>query len=165
MLPQEDTTAKEPVPGLLVDAMLGKLARWLRLLGYDAVYWRDGSDAELAAWARAEGRLIITRDHELAGRRGVKALLITSETLEEQVTQVREALGSRLCIQRPSPLTRCPECNGELADLPRGLASGLVPAYVWHTQEAFRRCPDCGRIYWKGTHWPGLQARLETEDK
>jgi len=160
MLPQADTTAKEPIPGLLVDAMLGRLARWLRLLGYDAVYWRDGSDAALAERARAEGRLIVTRDHQLAGRRGVKALLITSETLEEQVTQVREALGSP-----PLPLTRCPECNGELADLPHGLARGLVPAYVWHTQPAFRRCPDCGRIYWKGTHWPGLQARLETEDK
>jgi uncharacterized protein len=160
MLPQEDTTAKEPIPGLLVDAMLGRLARRLRLLGYDAAYWRDGSDAALVKRARAEGRLIVTRDHQLAGRRGVRALLIASETLEEQVTQIREALGSPLL-----PLTRCSECNGELADLPRELAQGLVPTYVWHTQAAFRRCPDCGRIYWKGTHWPGMRARLESEEE
>ncbi len=93
--------------------MLGRLSRWLRLLGYDAAYWRDGSDEELMAAARAEGRLIVTRDRALAGRRGLRALLVAAESLDEQIAEVQAALGGH-----PEPFTRCPECNGALADLP-----------------------------------------------
>ena len=156
MLPQDDQCDKEYLPRLLVDAMLGRLARWLRLMGYDTLYWREGSDAALAELARAEGRLLLTRDHQLAGRRGVKALLVTAETLDEQLAEVHAALGGR-----PRPFTRCPECNAPLEELAHEAARGLVPTYVWRTQSAFRRCAGCGRVYWKGTHWPGMAARLE----
>jgi uncharacterized protein with PIN domain len=156
MLPQDEPTTKEDTPRLLVDAMLGRLAKWLRLVGYDAAYWRDGSDEALIRQAQAEGRLIVTRDHQLAGRRGVRALLIAAETLDEQIAEARAALGGT-----PEPFTRCPECNSTLADLPHAAARDLVPSYVWHTQTAFRHCPDCGRVYWKGTHWPAMAARLE----
>jgi uncharacterized protein len=136
--------------------MLGRLARWLRLMGYDTAYWRTGSDEELAIAARQDGRLIITRDRQLAGRRGVQALLIHAETLNEQIAEVRAALGSD-----PQPFGRCPECNSPLVALPHAEAHGLVPPYVWETQTAFERCTGCGRIYWKGTHWPGMQGRLD----
>ncbi len=155
MLSQDVHTAKAPPPRLLVDAMLGRLARWLRLMGYDAVYWREGSDEALIAAAAAADRLIVTRDHALAGRRGVRALLIAAETLEAQMAEAHAALGGE-----PQPFTRCGECNGALADLPHADARDLVPPYVWHTQTEFRRCPDCGRVYWKGTHWPAMAARL-----
>jgi len=138
--------------------MLGRLARWLRLLGYDAAYWRDGSDEALIAAAKADNRLILTRDRALARRRGVRALLITSETLDAQVAEARTALG----FQSQS-FTRCSACNGVLVDLPHAAAYDLVPSYVWQTQTQFRRCPDCGRIYWKGTHWPALRERLEQD--
>jgi hypothetical protein len=140
---------------LLVDAMLGRLARWLRLLGYDAAYWRDGSDEALIATAQAEGRLIVTRDHALARRRGVRAVLIAAEALDEQIAEARAALGGS-----PTPFTRCGECGGELTDLPHAAARELVPPYVWQTQTQFSRCAVCGRVYWKGTHWPALQQRL-----
>jgi uncharacterized protein len=156
MLPQDNHCAKERPPRLYVDAMLGRLARWLRLMGYDTLYWREGSDAALAERARAEGRLIITRDHQLAGRRAVQALLVSAETLDEQLAEVRSALGSS-----PEPLTRCPECNGVLGELAHADARELVPAYVWQTQPVFRRCAGCGRVYWKGTHVSGMLARLE----
>lgn len=159
MLPQEPPAAKEEAPKLLVDAMLGRLAKWLRLLGYDAEYWRDGSDEALIARAQAEGRLIITRDHGLAGRRGVQALLVHAEGLDGQIAEVREALGDTA-----RPFTRCPECNGSLVPLSRADAQDLVPPYVWHTQHEFRRCTGCGRVYWKGTHWPALQNRLASEE-
>ena len=113
MLPQDEPTAKEPVPRLLVDAMLGRLVRWLRLMGYDATYWRDGSDEALIAAAQAEDRLIVTRDHALAGRRGVRALLIAAEGLDEQIAEARTALGGA-----PAPFTRCSACGGALTDLP-----------------------------------------------
>ncbi len=159
MLPQDELIAKAAPPRLLADAMLGRLAKWLRLAGYDTAYWRAGSDEELIVAARTEGRLILTRDHQLAGRRGVWALLVHSETLDAQITEVRAALGGAA-----QPFTRCPECNASLADLSHAAAADLVPPYVWHTQTQFRRCPDCDRVYWKGTHWPALAARL-TEDE
>ncbi len=155
MLPQDEPTAKEPAPRLLVDAMLGRLAHWLRLMGYDAAYWRDGSDEALIDAAQAEDRLIVTRDHALAGRRGVRAVLIAAEALDEQILEARTALGGA-----PAPFTRCSVCGGELTDLPHAAARDLVPPYVWQTQTQFSRCALCGRVYWKGTHWPALQRRL-----
>jgi hypothetical protein len=102
--------------------------------------------------------LIVTRDRQLAGRRGVHALFIAAETLDAQIAEARAALGGD-----PQPFTRCAECNGALADLAREAARDLVPPYVWSTQTEFRRCPDCDRVYWKGTHWPAVQARLEAK--
>jgi uncharacterized protein with PIN domain len=162
MLPQEPGSTKDSPPRLFVDAMLGRLARWLRLMGYDTAYWREGSDTALIRRARAEGRWIVTGDRQLAGRRGVRAILVTSASLDDQMVEVRaslKGLGSR----EPEPFSRCPECNGVLENLPAEDARDLVPAYVWHTQSAFRRCSQCGRVYWKGTHWPGMQARLEND--
>ena len=86
------------------------------------------------------------------------ALLIASETLDEQIAEVKAALP-----EPDEPFSRCAACNGVLAELPRGEARDLVPAYVWHTQPAFRRCSGCGRVYWKGTHWPAMQARISGE--
>lgn len=147
MLPQPSIADKAAPPRLLVDAMLGRLARWLRLMGYDTLYWREGSDLELVRQAQAEGRLIVTRDRQLAGRRGVHALLIGAETLDAQIAEASAALGGR-----PAPFSRCPECNAPLEGLTHDAARDLVPPYVWQTQSAFRRCAGCGRIYWKGTH-------------
>jgi uncharacterized protein with PIN domain len=142
--------------------MLGRLARWLRLMGYDAAYWREGSDVALVRQAQAEGRWIVTGDRQLAGRRGIRAVLIASESLDEQIAEVKAALRS-VAPGEPEPFSRCPECNGALRDLTCEAARDLVPPYVWHTQSVFRSCPNCGRVYWKGTHWPGMQARLEAD--
>jgi len=78
--------------------------------------------------------------------------------LDEQISEIRAVLGDD-----PGPFTRCPECNGVLRKLAHEAARDLVPAYTWHTQTAFQQCEDCGRVFWKGTHWPGLQARLKPE--
>jgi uncharacterized protein len=162
MLPQEPVQIKDTSPRLIVDAMLGRLARWLRLMGYDTAYWREGSDLALIRQASAEERVIVTRDRQLAGRRHVRAILIASESLDEQIAEVRAVLGSGAPVAL-APFTRCPECNGKLQDLSREDARDLVPPYVWHTQYSFRRCATCGRVYWRGTHWPGMKSRLETD--
>jgi uncharacterized protein with PIN domain len=150
-------------PSLLVDAMLGKLARWLRLGGYDAEFWREGSDEQLIAAAQDAGRLIVTKDHALAGRRAVTALLIEADDLDAQITEARAALALLGAI--PAPFTRCAECNGPLVELSHADAQDLVPPYVWHTQTVFRRCSCCGRVYWRGTHWPNLEQRLNSRDE
>lgn len=154
-----DGSANE-APVLMVDAMLGKLARWLRRAGYDAEFWREGSDDDLIVAARAQGRLILTKDHALAGRRGVSALLIVSDDVDGQLEEARAALAARGSV--PRPYTRCSECNGVLEVLAHSDAEPLVPPYVWQTQREFRRCTRCGRMYWKGTHWSALRVRLST---
>jgi len=135
--------------------MLGALARRLRWLGYDAEYRNDLPDEEMMAIARETGRLLVTRDRALARRRGVRALYVAATVLEEQVAAVVDALG-------PSGArSRCTVCNGELERLTPAQAAPLVPPYVARTQTEFARCRRCRRVYWPGTHWPGLQKWLE----
>ena len=133
---------------LLADGMLGKLAKWLRLLGYDTAYDNVASDAELARRARAEGRVLLTRDRELSKRRGLRTLLIESEVLEEQVRQVQEHLPP----PPQPPLSRCAVCNSALDSVSPAQIADRVPPYVLRTHSEFRRCPGCGRVYWPGSH-------------
>lgn len=149
------TTSSVPLK-LLVDAMLGRLARWLRLMGYDAESGGGLADHELARRARAEGRVLVTRDRVLASRRGLRTLLIRSQTLEEQLREVKEALG------RPpgSPFTRCSVCNSVLEEAAPDRVAHLVPPYVLRSQNKFRLCPSCDRIYWSGTHCQGIDGRI-----
>jgi uncharacterized protein with PIN domain len=141
---------------LLADGMLGTLAKWLRLLGYDTAYDNVADDHALARRARAEGRMLLTRDRELANRRGLHTLLIESEVLEEQVRQVQGALGPP-----PDPaLSRCAVCNTELEPVSPEDIAIRVPPYVVRTQTDFRRCPGCGRVYWPGTHVDGMRERM-----
>jgi uncharacterized protein with PIN domain len=145
---------------LLADCMLGRLAKWLRLLGYDTAYENDATDHELARRARAEGRLLLTRDRELAARRGLKTLLIRSGQLEHQVQQVQEALGPP-----PEPsLSRCSVCNVVLEEIAAEEAADRVPRYVLETHAEFRHCPRCGRVYWSGSHVEAMEEQLEQFD-
>jgi hypothetical protein len=149
-----------PTPPLLADAMLGKLARWLRLLGYDTVYLHaDQADDDLLAYrARAESRVLLTRDHELAKRRGLETLLIHAQTLDEQLIQVVQTLGPPADGTSP----RCMACNAPLEEITPAEAEPHVPPYVAQTQTEFQRCPACGNITWPGTHWDNIQARLQS---
>lgn len=146
---------------LLADCMLGRLTKWLRLLGYDTAYDNDATDHELARRARAEGRVLLTRDRELAARRGLETVLIRSQNLEEQVGQVREALGP----PPDAPLSRCSVCNGRLKDASPDDVVDRVPPYVLETHSDFRRCASCGRVYWPGSHVKGMVEELEPFDK
>lgn len=145
---------------LLADGMLGRLAKWLRLLGYDTAYENDAADAELARRARAEDRVLLTRDSELAARRGLRALLIRSEVLEDQVREVQGAFGPP-----PDPtLSRCAVCNASLKQVRSDAVADRVPAYVLRTQAEFRQCPGCGRVYWPGTHVDEIREQLAEFD-
>jgi len=140
----------------LADAMLGRLAKWLRILGYDTLYGVHWDDNELARRSRAEGRVLLTRDGELARRRGLRVLFIHQQELEPQLAEV-------LAAYPPPPeglFSRCPECNAPLQDVPKEAAREQVPPYVYQTQARFRRCPQCLRLYWQGTHWQRMRERL-----
>lgn len=143
---------------LLVDSMLGTLAKWLRLLGYDAaIAANHAPDVELVRRARAERRVILTRDRELAGRRGVQALLVVDDDLDAQLMQVAGALD----LPSPQPGSRCVHCNAALQPAKHEEVAGDVPPYVLQTQPAFRRCPACGRVYWRGTHWQQFEHKVD----
>ncbi len=137
-------------PVFIADAMLGHLARVLRMLGLDTSYRPDIDDSELKMTALREGRVILTRDHEVADTSlPVTVLLIESDHVEEQLLQTARAF-------RIAPggalFTRCLICNVEVEDAPSAEVRGQVPEYVFTTQSRFSRCPSCGRIYWAATH-------------
>jgi len=147
-------------PKLFADAMLGALARWLRALDLDVAYDPSLDDPELVELAVAEGRTILTRDRRLTERRRARDhILIRSDDVAEQVRQVVETLGVT-----PDPgrlLGRCLRCNQPLLEIDPEEARSRVPPWVARTQQEFRCCPECGRIYWPGTHASRMRERLE----
>ncbi len=129
-------------PRFLADCNVGRLARWLRALGYDASYHAHIEDAALVREAAAEDRVLHTRDRDLTKRRviqtgAVRAILIRHDAVTAQLRQVFAELG----LDIEQSLTRCIECN----------------AHVRSTQTRYSECPDCGRIYWAGTHWQHMR--------
>ena len=149
-----------PTPPIIADAMLGGLARWLRVLGLDVVYDPALDDPEIVERAVAENRVILTRDRRLVQRRLARNhLLIRSEVVDEQVRQVLEELGIR-----PDPdrlLGRCLRCNAATEPISAEDARAVVPPWIARTKEEYRACPVCGRIYWSGTHAERMRKRLE----
>lgn len=140
---------------LLCDHMLGTLAKWLRFMGYDTAYPGPLGDTELIALSRREDRVLLTRDKELAGRLP-GAIRIRSDDLEEQVREVASILPLKLI----DPLSRCSLCNAILISASLQDVRDLVPPGVRTRHEEFWRCPDCGRVYWQGSHWDKMVERL-----
>jgi uncharacterized protein with PIN domain len=141
-----------------VDRMLGRLARWLRVLGHDVAYGSHLGGRTLLDCARREGRLLVTRDTRLLrGRDLPPHLFITSDHFREQLREVAGAVplgGAPL-------LHRCLDCNRPLDEVPRERAEGRVPAFVWSTTERFLGCACCGRLYWPATHRARMLGELE----
>jgi len=139
----------------LCDHMLGSLARWLRFMGYDTAYPKPISDRELAALARTEERILVTRDKELAARVS-GAIQIRSDVLEEQIREVAAVLP----LRPVDPLSRCSLCNTVLEPATIDDVMERVPEGVRSRHLNFWRCRTCGRIYWQGTHWDKMIERL-----
>ena len=149
-----------PDPAFACDSMVGRLARWLRILGYDATYARDAVDARLVAQARAEGRVLLTRDRRLVERSGIgRFVLVRSDDPPTQLREVVAALG--LTVDPARWFRRCPACNGAVEAVARESVRGLVPPYVYGTQRSFSRCANCGRVYWPATHRDHMLRELE----
>jgi uncharacterized protein with PIN domain len=140
----------------IADAMLGTLAKWLRILGYDTVFDPGLDDHQLVRRARAEGRVLLTRDRELAQRRGVTVLSVTGEALDDQIRQVV----SELNLAPEHSFSRCPVCNSGLKAIDIESARARVPAYVAKTHKQFKACPGCRRVYWRGSHWRKMDEQL-----
>jgi len=143
----------------LVDAMCGRLARYLRMCGYDAAYVLDRGaedDEAVLAWAAEEGRRVVTRDAALAARAS-DAILLDSTAIEGQLAELR-TVGVDLRLTRPE---RCGRCNGVLE---RVADDDSTPAYAPDpAADPVWRCVDCGQHFWRGSHWDDVAARLAVE--
>jgi len=150
-------------PRFIVDHNVGRLARWLRAMGYDTLFFSSADDSDMVAMALAEGRVMLTRDTEVMKRRVInsgrlKAVLIESDVPEQQMRQVIDTLNLD-CQFRP--FTLCLECNQPLRAREKQEVKGLVPPYVFKTQDQYMECPACHRLYWRGTHWQAMTQKLK----
>jgi uncharacterized protein with PIN domain len=150
-------SAKEPK--FIVDFMLGRLCKWLRLLGYDAVYFNQSDHTMLVYNSLKDMRIILTRNNKLSDKRGYKIILINSDKVDEQIKQVIEEC--RLKIDKDKMFTRCSLCNTLLKEVSKEQVKGAVPEYVWETQEKFYFCENCNKIYWPGTHIALMEEKIK----
>jgi uncharacterized protein len=138
------------------DATVGRLAKWLRILGYDTTLSRERADSAFLLSAGREGRVALTRVREWATRQYQGRLLVVrADNIENQLMEVLDALGLTADPDRFFRL--CLRCNEPLEAMRHEDAEGLVPVYVFENRRNFRRCPACRSVYWPGTH--GEHAR------
>jgi uncharacterized protein with PIN domain len=145
-------------PKFAVDFMLGRLAKWLRVLGYDAIYGRHLTGYGLIRAARAENRLILTRDRSLKKKQPPPFLFIDSNDHVEQLRQVLRACG---LTEHPRLFSRCLVCNALLEPRPKSEVKDRVPDFVWSTQDRFSWCPGCRKLYWPATHIDKMLAQID----
>jgi len=146
----------------VVDVNVGRLAKWLRVMGYDTVFPREGDDNDLVRIALREGRVLVTRDAGLAKRRSVKqgqlqVVKIDGDDLRSQLRQLVRDLGLNL----GGRFSRCVRCNEALRPADKQQVGERVPPYVFQHHCQFMECPRCHRIYWRGTHWSNMASELE----
>lgn len=138
---------------------LGRLAKWLRILGFDTAYFNQDNTATLIIQALRENRMILTRNHKLAAAARVKLFLVKTEKLKDQLIEVLKELN--LTLNSDMMFSRCIICNVELQPLAKEKVQNQVPEYVFKTQSNFVICPGCKRIYWTGTHWGNVSEILK----
>jgi len=150
----------------VADAMMGEVTRWLRIMGYDVLYSRNYSDAQVLSIAEKTGRTIITRDRGLysrARRRGLRAVYIESDDIAGRLAELK--LKANVKLRLDPSRSRCPECNTPLVEVAKEKVRGRVPPKVYEQQEVFYVCPRCARVYWVGSHWRNMRRILEEAER
>jgi uncharacterized protein with PIN domain len=146
-------------PRFVADTHLGKLARHLRMAGFDTLYGNDWDDERIVALSRAERRTILTRDRRMLQRREVDRGYFVRAV--ESEAQLREVVGRLQLEALLDPFTRCRECNTPLEDVAREAVLDRLPGKVRGLYERFKRCRTCGRVYWEGSHYERLRALID----
>ncbi len=148
-------------PRFVVDLNVGRLATWLRAMGYDTLFPPEGGDNQLVRLALQEDRVLLTRDAGIAQRRAVRlgqlrVVHISDHRLEGQLRQVVRELS----LDLEGGFSRCVRCNAPLGPVSKPMVADRLPPYVIQTQSQFMECPQCQRLYWRGTHWANMKALL-----
>lgn len=150
-------------PAFIADAHLGKLARYLRLLGFDVVDAGDLADAAIAARSVSERRIVLTRDRGLLKRSEVtRGMWLRNTRPRRQLVEVVTRLDLRARIE---PFTRCMECNGLLETVPEQAVRERLPPGIRGRYETITRCPGCRRLYWPGSHYVRLSELVRALDR
>lgn len=138
-------------PRFLIDFMVGRLTKWLRIFGYDTLYIRPQERSTIIMQSLKENRILVTRDHSLSRKKAWKLILVQSGRLNEQLKQVINE--SKILISDSRFYTRCTICNGQIKDVEsKETVKSCVPEYVYKIQNSFACCSNCGKVYWPGTH-------------
>jgi len=156
-IPLQETAGFSPRSFILTKE-LGRLAKWLRILGFDTEYFKADNASSLIIQALRDERIILTRNQHLPQARGLKIIFIKNEKIKEQVAEILKTLEIHPDPQKM--FSRCILCNTELVDIVKEKVKDKVPEYVFKTQENFITCPQCQRIYWQGTHWGNVAKTL-----
>ena len=145
---------KKHPPRFIVDSMLGTLTKRLRMLGidaaYDAAYDKDIDDSEIRYRALAENRIVLTGDRQLAAQLKENSVLVTGENVDEEFSSIVHLLKPFADSLRP--LENCLECNITLEKLKKEDVRPKVPDHTFNTEDNFMGCPECGNVYWGGSH-------------
>ena len=142
----------------IADAMLGRLAKWLRLLGFDVLYYRDIEDRKIVRIAKEQGRTILTRDTGFLKRRGMKDIIfIRSDNVFDQLLEMKEVLR----LENGISDRRCSICNSTFSPvISKEEIRGNVPDHVYMNYNNFIRCEGCGKVYWEGTHHQKIREKI-----
>lgn len=150
------------VPKFIVDTNVGKLVKWLRMMGFDTLFFDEPDDGMMVKIALAQDRIIITKDSEFMKRHAVtthrvRAILVSGDNSDLQMQTVLNTLA---LTDKAQYFTRCLECNAQLQKLDKKDAEGLVPEKVFQIHDQYMICKSCGRIFWRGTHWKAMSNKL-----
>lgn len=147
------------MPRFVADSMLGRLAKWLRALGFDVFYDPFLDDHNVIAEARRRGAIALTRDTGFPRPANVRVFFVEHDDVADQLEQIARDLP--LDLSEARPLTRCTVCNHELEPASRDEVWDRIPPFIYLTCETYSQCPHCGRVYWEGTHAPRIRAQLD----
>lgn len=150
----------------VLDGMLGKLARWLRIMGHDAKYSNSLDDAELLQIAKAEGRVLLTRDFALyqqATAKNLQTYYVEGTTEPQRLAELANRFG--LPLEIDLSLSRCPKCNTPIKPVSKEEVAAKVEKNTLNYYNEFWVCPTDGSVYWQGAHWTKIRITLEKAKK
>ena len=153
-----DLKIKKQELKFIVSAELGRLVRWLRILGYDTAYLDSAEKRELIIKSLREERIILTCNIKLKTTEKFNIIYIKSESIFEQLNQLMRDL--KLKLDSEKLFSRCLICNTILQEINKDKIKSKIPPYVFNTQSQFKLCPNCRKIYWPGTHWENARVYL-----
>jgi len=143
----------------VVDRMLGGLAKWLRITGFDALYNNKYTREQLINISRQTNRIILTRDTWFEANKDVSSIVLHDNYTIGQLKELFKKYN--LFIDPNRFFTRCVVCNSELIKVGKNEVKDFVPSFVLSTQDTFSKCPSCKRIYWGGTHKENMLQTLK----
>jgi uncharacterized protein with PIN domain len=146
--------------------MLGKLTRWLRMLGHDVEYFKSEDDKKLIEKAKSEERILLTRDLKLyqqAMKHGIGTVLVKAATEPEKIADLASRFGFNLEID--VRVSRCPKCNTLIKQVQKDMVIDKVPETTSTYYNEFWKCPCCGQVYWQGAHWKRIKETLKEAKK